>query len=321
MTEILYDQSSLLIALLLFVFMAIAMEAGFRLGHRGAKRPPRGAVEQISTIQSSLLGILALMLGFTFSIALERYNSRSDAVVAEAGAIGTVQLRADLLPESVRAPAQQALRDYLDVRVRASTLDHGDRAGRAHLLAEASRLQDTLWRLAVQASREAPNPATTGLYLQALDDLLGTYAQRQAESGRHVPELVFFLLYAAFITTGGIIGYSAGLGGHRPSPASYLMVALIVLLMFMVMDLDRPRRGLIQVDTHSLVDLQASLREPASPLAAVTGADRDAHGCIASAGYAWCARDKACARPWELLKAKGLPVSDEAFARYCQASR
>jgi uncharacterized membrane protein (Fun14 family) len=77
-----------------------------------------------------------------------------------------------------------------------------------------------------------------------------------------VPELVLLLLYATFLMAGAIVGYASGVAGHRPSFASYIMVALIVVLVFMILDLDRPRRGLIQVSQKSLVDLQASIRAP-----------------------------------------------------------
>jgi hypothetical protein len=71
--------------------------------------------------------------------------------------------------------------------------------------------------------------------------------------------VVLFLLFGTFVLTASLVGYAAGVGGHRTSLATYLLVALIVLLVFVIIDLDRPRRGLIEVSQQSLLDLQSSV--------------------------------------------------------------
>lgn len=267
MSDFLYDQGSLATCLVLLAVMLLAMEAGHRLGrHRGPA--PEALQEQVGAVQASLLGLLALMLGFTFSMALDRFDSRSEAVVAEANAIGSAWLRADLLPDSVRADSRSALRDYLALRVEAAGLAHGETAAQASLARATAAQQARLWQLAVAAGREAPNPVTTGLYLQALDDLLGAHALQEAERRRHVPALVLVLLYASFVVCGGIIGYGAGLQGQRPARVTHVMVALIALLLFLVMDLDRPRRGIVQIDTAPLLELRDTLAAPANGLPA-----------------------------------------------------
>lgn len=264
MSEILYDRGSLTIALLLLALMVAAVEAGYRFGRRAQGSTAPAQREQLGTIQSSLIGILALMLGFTFSIALERFGSRSEAVVEEANAIGTAHLRTQLLPVSVRDEARRLLEAYTALRVEAAAVSLDQAAARAGLADEATALQEQLWQLAVRAAAEDPNPVSSGLFVQALNEVIDAFGRRNAELDRHVPELVLFLLFGAFIATGGIIGYTAGVAGNRPTNVSYLMVALVVLLMFMVMDLDRPRRGLIQVNTHSLVALHESMRADTS---------------------------------------------------------
>jgi hypothetical protein len=267
MTEFFYGYPSGLVALAIFALMALAMEAGFRSGRRGQARTSAASKSQIETLQASLLGVLALMLGFTFSIALNRYNSRSEAVVHEANAIGTAYLRTGLLPDVLRGEARALFAAYADTRARAVTLTWATRDQRGPLSEEARRLQGRLWEQAATASRLAPSPATTGLYVQALNEMIDAHASIIAEVDRHVPELVLLLLFGAFVVAGGIIGYSAGLTGNRPSRATFVMVGLVVLLMFMILDLDRPRRGIIQVNTQSLLETTSSivaetLREP-----------------------------------------------------------
>ena len=101
---------------------------------------------------------------------------------------------------------------------------------------------------------------SSDLYTQALNEMIDEQGRREAGLERHVPELVLLLLYVTFLMASGIVGYAAGIGGHRPSLATHIMATLIVVLVFIVLDLDRPRRGFIQVSQESLVSLQASVR-------------------------------------------------------------
>ncbi len=264
MKELLYDTDSALIAALLFASMAVAIEIGLRIGCRHRMPANEAAKEHINGIQSAILGILALLLGFTFSLSLQRFDSRSEAVVDEANAIGTAWLRTQLLPATVRDEAQALLREYTGVRVQASTLTLADHAQLAALMARAAQQQTALWAQARRALELDPNSYTPILFIESVNQLIDSFGKRDAALQRHVPEFVLMLLYATFLMAGAIVGYACGVGGHRPSMASYIMVALIVVLVFIILDLDRPRRGLIQVSQKSLVDLQAGMRSDAA---------------------------------------------------------
>jgi hypothetical protein len=120
-------------------------------------------------------------------------------------------------------------------------------------------LQLELWSRAAEQARGDPNAVTSGLYLQALNAMIDAYGTRNAALDRHVPELVLFLLFGTFLITGSIVGYASGTDRHRSSLVTYLMVALIVVLVFLIIDLDRPRRGLIGVSHASLVELATGI--------------------------------------------------------------
>lgn len=261
MKEIMYNQSSILIAVVLFASMLLAIEAGYRLGLKVKMSVSKSYKAQIDAAQASLIGILALLIAFTFSIAIQRFDSRSDAVVDEANAIGTAYLRTQLIPVSVRNDAQQSLRDYLDLRVQASSASLDHPAERIALLVKANQTLDTLWRYAIQAADENAGPVTSGLFIQSLNEVIDSFGRRIATIDRHVPEAVLLLLSFVFIITGSILGFSIGVTGHRPSLVSYIMTGLIVLLVFIIIDLDHPRRGLIQVSQKSLIDLQTSINK------------------------------------------------------------
>jgi FtsH-binding integral membrane protein len=252
-----YNQSSVFIVAILFISLIVAMEVGYRIGRKVQTRADAESKSHVNAIQTSLLGVLALLLGFTFSLALQRYDSRSVAVVDEANAIGTAYLRSQLLPLSVRDDVQQVLRDYIDVRVQESTVSLASQTQRQVLLKQATENQADLWQYAVLALEEDDRPATTGLFIQSLNELINSYGRRNAALNRHLPEDVLFLLFGTFIMTWAIVGYASGVAGHRTSFVAYVMLVLIVLLVFIIIDLDRPRRGLIEINHTSLTDLQA----------------------------------------------------------------
>lgn len=254
-----YNQSSIFIVTVLLITLILAMEVGYRLGLKAQSRTEAEDKSHVNAIQASLLGILALMLGFTFSLALQRYDSRSLAVVDEANAIGTAYLRSQLLPPSVRDDVQRVLRQYLDVRIQGSVVPLSDQAKRQALMMQVDQSQRDLWRYAVQAVEEDDRPTTTGLFIQSLNELIDSYGRRNAALNRHIPEVVLFLLYGTFVMTWGIVGYASGITGHRPSFVAYIMLFLVVLLILIIIDLDRPRRGMIQVSQTSLTELQAAI--------------------------------------------------------------
>lgn len=254
-----YDQSSILIASVLFACILFAIEAGFRIGRRRRATVSASIKSQINSIQAAALGVLALLLGFSFSLALQRHDNRSQAVVDEANAIGTAYLRSQLLPADMRDPAGALLREYLDLRIRASSVTLADPGIRAPLLQQAGRITEQLWVYARQAAEQDGGPVTSGLFIQSLNDLIDSHGRRDAALGRHVPELVLYLLFVAFVMTGSILGYVSGIERDRVTFPTFIMVGLIVLLVFLIIDLDRPRRGFIQVNQKSLEDLQQTI--------------------------------------------------------------
>ncbi len=259
MSELLYNQSSLLISGFLLASMAIAIEVGHRMGLLVSASTSESSKAHVSAIQASLLGVLALLLGFTFSLALQRFDKRSEAVVEEANAIGTTYLRANLLPVSMRSDVRKLLQRYVDLRVQAGAVSL-DNQGEYHaILAETNEVKDALWDHARLAAEEDGSPVRTGLFIQSLNEAIDSFGRRHAALSRHVPEVVLFLLYGTFLMTGGVVGYAAGIAGHRPSIVTYILIVLIVVLAFIIIDLDRPRRGLIKVDQSSLVELKTAI--------------------------------------------------------------
>lgn len=259
MEEVLYDQSSILIAAVLLAAILAANETGYRVGRWQRARTDTGVRSQTNAIQAAMLGLLALLLGFTFTMALQRFDNRSQAVISEANAIGTTYLRTQLLPEEFREPARALIVRYVQLRIDASQLDLTEKNARRGAHRDVQDMQDEMWAVALAAAEQDPRPVTTGLFIQSLNELIDVYGERNAALNKHVPEVVLFLLFAVFIIAGAVLGFSGGLEGGRPLLATVAMSLLIVLVIFIIIDLDRPRRGLIEVNQESMLDLGAAI--------------------------------------------------------------
>ena len=149
-----YDIPAGAIAVIVLVGALLGIELAFRWGRRVDGAASDDAKGHINTIQTSTLGILALLLAFTFSLSLQRFESRSDAVVDEANAIGTAYLRAQLLPAALRDDTRRLLREYVDLRVRAGVVATNEEDRLGGLLGQAARLQDALWEHARRSARD-----------------------------------------------------------------------------------------------------------------------------------------------------------------------
>lgn len=266
MGEIMYGWSSLMIAVVLSVAMVAAIEGGYRIGRCKGVSANKAIADHVMAIQGSMIGVLALLLAFSFSLALQRFDNRNAAVVDEANAIGTTFLRAQLLPGTVSNDVRRLLQRYVDLRVQAGLVPLDHEAGRALLLVEANQVLERLWGCARRAAELDPNPVTSGLFIQSLNETIDTYGRRDAAVRRHVPEIIFLLLFGAFLMSCGVLGYAASIAGHRPSAVSYMLVGLVVVLTFVIIDLDRPRRGLIKVDQASLIELKVMVDKAQSAM-------------------------------------------------------
>ncbi len=259
MKELLYGFGSTAIATILLALILLAIEAGYRSGRRHQATADDSLKDQTKAIDASILGLLSLLLGFTFTMALQHFDTRHHALVKEANAIGTAYFRAGLLPDPHGARAEQLLRDYVEVRLAAGEVDLTQSHPFQQLAGKTSRLQHELWAEALAAARKDPGPVTSGLYVQAVNDLMDAQVERNAALERHVPGYVIAMLMAVAVTGAFVMGYSAGLGGKRPALGTAALSLIITLVVFMIAELDRPRRGLIQVGQSDLIELQAGM--------------------------------------------------------------
>lgn len=246
-----------LLAALLLV-LALSFEAGFRLGRRSRVGKEGAGTAQITTMQSAMLGMLALLLGFTFSMSLTRFDARKQLVRDEANAIGTTWLRTRMLPQPQRDQVADLLREYVDLRL--ALYEHGlDRRTFRELLGQAGRVQEQLWAHAVVLGESDPRSVQRGLFVQSLNEMIDLHESRYAAMENHVPESILLLLIIVAAFSLNLTGYNSGITGHRYLVPTAVMTFLICGTIVMVADLDNGRQGLIRVSQNSLIRLRDSM--------------------------------------------------------------
>jgi hypothetical protein len=230
------------------VLILTASEIGRELGARHG-----GTNENISTLEAAILGLLALMIGFTFSMALSLFESRRDAVLNEANAIGTTALRARLLPASHNTEALKVLREYVQIRLditsRVPTSAELDAA-----IARSNALQEALWQQAKAVAAVDQGMVPTGLFIQTLNEMIDNQEKRLTALRNRVPNIVLLGLYGVAVVASAFAGYASGLQSRRSRLPVYLMGLLVCAVILLIQDLDRPAAGFITVSQQPMID-------------------------------------------------------------------
>ncbi|MCC2605398.1 bestrophin-like domain [Planctobacterium marinum] len=254
-TSFLFGFSSITIASALFLIIIFCNELCYRIGVLVQARTDDEVKALTASVQVSILGLLALLIGFTFSMSMQRFDNRSMALIDEANAIGTAILRADLLPAEQQAAIKPVMQKYLQARIEMSGVDLTLAEDRQAYSLRIAAIQAELWSLAIAASEADARPATTGAFLNSLNELIDRQSKRSALLKAHVPEPILLLLLFVIVASISMMGYSSGLSNKRVFVPLALISFLITLIVFIIIDLDRPKRGLITVDQSALVEL------------------------------------------------------------------
>ncbi len=248
-----------LLTFLFLIAMAAICEIGFKLGQRARVEEKTKAL--VPMIAGSILAIMGLLLGFTMSMSVSRYDTRRRLVLEEASAIKTVYLRMQALPAPESSELQDLLRKYAESRLRVSQnaldiplLEQGRK--------EDTRLQGEMWSRTVALAQKDPHSMPVALLMESLNNAFDVAGSRWISFVAHVPESVVYVNAAMGLIAMLLVTYDFGMNGHRHPLSTAIMVCSIAMVMSLIVGLDRPHSGVIRVSQQPLIDLLHELAPP-----------------------------------------------------------
>ncbi len=242
-------------ALVFFVALVLLLAstwAGMLLRRQAAGEDLR---PDLNVITSASLAILGLIIGFSFSMAISRYDLRKDLEQAEANAIGTEYLRAELLPSDAAARIKPLLLQYLDLRIAFYTSPSLELA-HEQLDKPTDQVEESLWSVIRVTAASTPTPITS-LAVAGMNDVFSTQDSTLAGRYNRIPLSAWALLATIAICSTALIGY----GANRPSSRLFLVLPLLISIScFLIADIESPRGGIIRIHPQSLQKLAQTLR-------------------------------------------------------------
>ena len=224
----LYNYPLLMVFLVGLAVVLAVSEIGWQLGVRAEGR----SSSNLTTLESAMLGLLALMIAFTFSMALSRFEARRDAVLNEANSIGTTALRARLLPEPHRSGTLKLLREYVQLRLDIAQ-SGSSLAERVAAVDRSNALQEALWQQAKDMAAKDKGLIPTGLFIESLNVMIDDQGKRLAALRSRVPNIVLVALFAIAAVAGAFAGYASAVDAKRTRLPVYVMGLLISAVIYL----------------------------------------------------------------------------------------
>jgi hypothetical protein len=238
---------------LIFLFF-ITLELSYQLGKHHRSDVNAGNKYWIGTIEIAIAGILGLLLAFTFSMAQSHFDLRKRLTIQETAAIGTVYLRAQLLPNPQRSSILKLLHEYVDMKTMANQGKNLEQS-----LIEQDMLLSQMWLQVSTIKSDKISPKIVALFINSLNKVIDIYSERFAVFNNRIPKLVLIVLLICGCMTIAVTGYNSGLRNKRNLIPTSMILILISLVFLVILDLDAPRHGFIKTNERVFVDLQKIL--------------------------------------------------------------
>ena len=228
---------------ILFIAIIFFYWLGLRAMQYKKKKDPSYTPDGVGPLEGAVLGLLSLLLAFTFNQAASNYDVRRSLVVEEANDIGTALFRAALYPDSLKRAFRSDFKQYIDARI--AYYEAGtDEERIAATLQEASDLSMRIWQRASSISRLPGDPTRSMQMIPAINNLIDAMSRREELRKKHIPESILWLLFLLCLTGSFIVGYAS-----KSRKIDYVILCtyslMTVMTIYFILDLDRPRRGII----------------------------------------------------------------------------
>jgi hypothetical protein len=237
----------LLAALFIVGLLVAATEFGRRIRLRSREEKFSSG---LGVIDGAVFGLMALLLGFSFSGAVSRFDARRELIVQETNAIGTAWLRVDLLPEAAQPQIRDDFRAYLDARLAFYKNLGADRVKAVDELALSEKLQNKIWRESVVAAKQTSSAACLTLVVGSLNEMIDITTTRFVALQTHPPMPMYVTLVLLALASSVIAGFGMGDTANRPWLHTLVFAAALALTVYTIIDLEFPRVGIIRVDRY-----------------------------------------------------------------------
>ena len=245
----------------LFVASLALLVLGRRIGARRLEADPDGGSAGHAAVETAVFGLLGLLLAFTFSGAMKRFDDRRQLIGEEASAIAAAYWQADLLQPAGRAQLRDKLREYLDARLQASRhprlIEGGQEVLTSGVVKRSEALQAQIWQTATDPKHALRAESVDQVLLPTLTGMFAAAKSRNAVGQRHPPEIIFVMLFGLTLISALLAGYGMA-ASKRPSWVHMIGFALsLAATVFVIYDIEFPRSGLIRVDQFDQVLVDA----------------------------------------------------------------
>lgn len=251
----------LLFSLLLFIGMLVSLEAGRQLGIRCRQKESERERVGLSTIEGAIFALFGLVVAFTFSGAVTRFNEKRMLIAEEVNYIETAYLRVHLLSEEARPELQDLFRKYVDSRTE-TYRRLPNISGAEEEILHSKQLQEQIWAEAIARSTlPHSHPDAGKLLLPALNNMIDISTTRTMALRVHPPTVIYVLLFGLALICSVLAGYR--MAGGRRSWLHILSFALfVVVTVYVILDIEYPRAGLIRLESSDklLLNIRATLR-------------------------------------------------------------
>jgi hypothetical protein len=213
--------------------------------------------QDLGVIQTATLTLLALIIGFTFSMAIDRHDQREILEESEANAIGTEYLRSDLLPTPAANKTKDLLKEYLDQRILYYSEQHYEAA--VILQQRTEELQDALWNEILPSARTQQTPMMA-LVVSGMNDVLNSQGYVQAAWWNRIPNTAWILMTSIAICANLLVGFGAR--NFEKNIGLFMIFPFVTAVsFFLIADIDSPRGGVIRIEPKNLITLKDALNK------------------------------------------------------------
>lgn len=238
------------------VIASLSFEGGYQIGVILLRKNKIHATPPFEGLSPAILGLLAFLMAFTFSLAASRFDNRRELVVEEANAIGTTYLRAGYLPEPYKNSVQSLLKVYAKSRIDAvQTKNYGEG------FKASEEIHKKLWEQVETLVGKGFDSPAISLFISSLNETIDLNAKRILMArGMRIPGIIWVVLFTILVLSMAILGYFSSFKASRSPVVNFVVIIAFSLVMYLIADLDHPQEGFLKVTQQPLIDTLNSMK-------------------------------------------------------------